>query len=150
MFKVLSTLKIVQNDVATDLTLTASWAAATDLGDIKGKPFLKFTCDPDLTADTQSGTKQFSSKAHFETSTLKLDSTTASALDAMVGLNVSLLAVPVGTISATNPQVIVKNFPLQSATDREIGDVSFRQLSGDKPVFDESDACVELATALGA
>lgn len=149
MFKVLSALKIVQNAVDTDLTLAASWSAATDLGDIKGKPFLKATCDPDLTADTQWGIKQFSFKAHFETSTLKLDSVTAAALDTMVRLNVSLLAIPAGTVGADNPILVVRNFLLQSATDREIGDVSFRKLSGDKPVYAEVDAFEELTEAPG-
>jgi hypothetical protein len=147
MFKVLQSLKIVQNDPADLLTAAATWAEATDLGDIKGKPFLKVTCDPDLNVETQAGTKQFSSKGHFETSTLALDSATDTAIKAMIGLNVSLMATPAGTVSASNPILIVKNFMLQSSVDREIGDVSFRKLSGDKPVFDESEVSEELAVA---
>jgi hypothetical protein len=151
MFKVLDTLKIVQNNKSADLTLAATWAGAgvLDLGDIKGKPFVKVTFDVDLSSDTQAGTKQYSSKSHMETSTLKLDSVTAAALDAMIGQNVSLLATPAGAVSATNPIVIVKNFLLESAGEKNIGDVSYRKLSGDKPVYAEADAYVELTAALG-
>jgi hypothetical protein len=145
---ILKTLKVIQNADAVDLTLAASWATATDLGDLKGKPFLKVTWDND-TVDTQAGKSPLNLTAKFETSSFQIDSATMTALKAMRGMNVSLLATPQGTVSATNQIVIVKNFKLQLSGEINLGDASFVKLAGEKPVYDEDEAFELLDAALG-
>ena len=144
---ILSTLKVVQNVAGADLAHIAVWAAATDLGHLKGKPFLKVSWDQD-TADSQAGKVPLTLTGKFETSSLEVDDTTITALKAMRGMNVSLLATPQGTVSATNPVVIVKNFLLQLSGEIDLGDASFIKLAGEKPVYDESEIFEILEAAL--
>ena len=144
---ILSTLKIVQNVVGTDLTTAAAWTAATDLGNLKGKPFLKVAWNQD-TVDTQAGKIPMTLTATFETSTLEVTSANIAALKAMRGTNVSLLATPQGTVSATNQIVIVKNFYLQLSGELNLGDASFIKLTGERPVYDEDEIFTLKAAAL--
>jgi hypothetical protein len=145
---ILGSVKIVQNAIATNLTLAASWAAATDIGDLKGKPFVKVTWDQQ-NVPSQSGPIPLELAAKFETSTL--DITTAATLTALKGMrgkNVSLLCTPVGTLSAANPIVIVRNFPLLLSGELNLGDISSIKMSGEKPAYDETDIYTLRATAL--
>lgn len=133
------TIKIVQNALNADLTLAATWASATDLGELKGKPFVKLTWEPE-TYDSQVGKGALGVLGKFETSTLEMENATIlTALQAMRGKNVSLQCTPQGTVSATNPILIVANFRLLIGGELNIGDVSFIKLSGEKPALDETE-----------
>jgi hypothetical protein len=138
---ILGSVKVLQHDVidAVDLTLLASWADATDLGDLKGKPFVKVTWDQN-SVDTQRGKIALEITAKFETSTL--DVTTAGTLtdlQAMRGLNVSLLCTPVGTVGAENPIIILPNYKLQMSGEINVGDISSIKLHSEKPAYDEAE-----------
>jgi hypothetical protein len=138
---ILSSVKVLQHDIEddVDLTLAASWADATDLGDLKGKPFVKVTCDQQSVA-TQRGSLPMELAAKFETSSL--DVTTAGTLtdlQVMRGLNVSLLCTPQGTVGVENPIVIVKSFKLLISGEINLGDISSIKLHGEKPAYDEAD-----------
>lgn len=145
---ILGSVKIVQNAISANLTLAATWAAATDLGDLKGKPYLKLTWDQQ-SVPSQGGPIALELAAKFETSTLDITTpATLTALKGMRGENVSLLCTPVGTLSAENPIVIVKNFPLLLSGELNIGDISSIKMAGEKPAYDESDIYLLRATAL--
>lgn len=132
-------VKIVQNVEGADLTGAAAWAAATDLGELKGKPYVKVTWDAQ-TYESQKGKGALGIDAKFETSTLEIqDATTLTALQAMRGKNVSLQCTPMGTVSATNPILIVKDFRLLISGEINVGDASFIKLHGEKPAYDETD-----------
>ncbi len=145
----LKSIKIVQNTAATDLLVDASWAAATDLGNLKGKPWAKVTWDDD-TVDSQAGKNPLQMTAKMETSTLEVgDSTVATAVEAMRGKNVSLQCTPLGTVGVGNPIVIIKNFILCLGGEINIGDVSFLKMSGEKPAAALADIYA-LDTTVGA
>lgn len=134
----LKQVKIVQNVEGADLSAAAAWAAATDLGELKGKPFAKVTWDAQ-TYESQKGKGALGIDAKFETSTLEIqEQTVLTALKAMRGLNCSLQCTPLGTVSATNPIVIIRDFRLLISGELNIGDVSFVKLHGEKPALDES------------
>lgn len=135
----LKTLKVVQNTEGADLTVASAWSSATNLGELKGKPFVKLTWKDDNEITTQKGKKGIGVVANFETSTFEVDSTTLNALKAMRGKNVSLQCTPQGTVSATNPIIIIKDFPLMLSGEINIGGEHFLKLSGEKYCFDESD-----------
>ncbi len=133
------TVKVVQNVEGADLSGAAAWATATDLGELKGKPYVKVTWDAQ-TYESQKGKGALGIDAKFETSTLELqDDTALTALIAMRGLNVSLQCTPQGAVSATNPILIVKDFRLLISGEINIGDISFIKLHGEKPAFDETE-----------
>jgi hypothetical protein len=145
---ILSSVKVKQNAIGANLTLAASWVGATDIGDLKGKPFVKVTCDQQ-TVQTQRGADALELSAKFETSSLEITTPAPFiALQGMRGLNVSLLCTPVGALSAENPLVIVKNFPLMLSGEINLGDISSIKLHGEKPAYDESDVYLLRATAL--
>lgn len=137
---ILQKLEIVQNAVGTDLMVASAWSAATDLGEMRGKPFLKVTWEPDGKVESQSGERHMFLTFNIETSTLELaDLTKLTALKAMRDKNVSLRATPFGTVSATNPMVIIQNFHLQIGGEINIGDVSFIKIMGKRPAASEED-----------
>lgn len=116
-----------------------TWTSATNLGDLKGKPFVKITWDQE-TIDTQAGKQALGLTAKFETSSLSLsDMTTLNALQTMRGQNVSLKCIPQGTIGASNPGIIIKNFPLLLSGEINLGGESVIKLSGEKPTMDEDE-----------
>jgi hypothetical protein len=142
-------IKIAQDDVDTDWTLTASWTGATDLGDLKGSPFAKATFEP-KSVQTQNGNKTIGATGKVEASALiTVSDTIATAIRAMEGKNVALLCTPKGTPGANNKLVIFKNFLLQRKGEINIGEPSFITLFNDNvPVLDETDLIQEIA-ALG-
>lgn len=134
----LKQVKIVQNVEGADLSAAAAWAAATDLGELKGKPYVKVSWDAQ-SYDSQKGKGALGIDAKFETSTLELETDTiVAALRAMRGKNVSLQCTPQGTVSATNPILIVRDFRLLISGELNMGDVSFVKLHGEKPAYDET------------
>jgi hypothetical protein len=137
LFKMsIKTLKIVGNVAGAAAVFTG--AGATDLGNLKGKPFAKVTWDQNSVA-SQLGAQPLDLSAKFETSTLEVDSTTATALQALRGTNCSLQATPFGTVSATNPILLIKDFTLLMSGEINVGDSSFIKLHGEKPAAEESD-----------
>jgi hypothetical protein len=136
LFKMsIKTLKIVGNVAGAAPVFTAG---ATDLGNLKGKPFAKVTWDQN-SVSSQLGAQALDLTAKFETSTLEVDSTTATALQALRGTNCSLQATPFGTVSATNPILLIKDFSLLMSGELNVGDTSFIKLHGEKPAADESE-----------
>ena len=121
-------------------------APALSLGDLKGKVFMKLTWQ-DQTVDTQRGKQPLAIDAKMETSSLDvLTAATLTALQALRGKNCWMHCVPTGTVSATNPIVNVKDFPLLLGGEIQIGDVSSLKLTADWPASDES-AIYSLVTA---
>jgi hypothetical protein len=109
-----------------------------NLGDLKGKVFMKLTWS-DVTVDTQRGKQPQWIDAKMETDTLDvLTSATLTALQALRGKNCWMHCVPTGTISAANPAVNVKDFPLLLGGEIQIGDVSALKLTAEWPAADES------------
>ena len=133
----------------TDWTLTASWATAIDLGELKGSPFAKATFEP-KTILTQNGNKTQGMTGKVEASALvKLSDVSATSIRAMEGKNVALLCTPKGVVSADNPLLIIKNFLLQRKGEINVGEPSFITLFNDNvPVYDDTDLIQEIA-ALG-
>jgi hypothetical protein len=149
---ILGSVKVLQHDVvdAVDLTLAASWADATDIGDLKGKPFVKVAWDQN-SVETQRGKVALEITAKIETSSL--DVTTAQTLtdlQEMRGLNVSLLCTPVGTVGAENPIIILPNYRLHISGELNVGDISSIKLHSEKPAYDEAEVYTLLDAALGA
>jgi hypothetical protein len=108
------------------------------LGDLKGKVFMKLSWQ-DQTVDTQRGKQPLRIDAKMETDSLDiLTSATLTALQALRGKNCWAHCVPTGTVSATNPIVNVKDFPLLLGGEIQIGDVSSLKLTADWPAADES------------
>jgi hypothetical protein len=148
---ILSSVKVLHHLVAdnVDLTLAASWAGATDLGDLKGKPFVKVTWDQN-SVTTQRGSIALELTAKIETSSLDVTTTgTLSALQGMRGLNVSLLCMPVGTVGIDKPIIILPNYRLQISGEINVGDISSIKLHAEKPVYDEAAVYTLLTAALG-
>jgi hypothetical protein len=139
---VLKNLKVVTNVVGVAPVFTTG---AVDLGNIKGKPFLKVTWDQEVVA-SQNGDQPLGLTAKMETSTLDIDAAAMTALKPLFGTNVSLQATPQGTVSATNPILIVKDFTLLRSGEIDVGDASSLKLHGNKPAADE-DEIYALVTA---
>jgi hypothetical protein len=148
---ILGSVKVLQHDVEdeVDLTLAASWTDATNIGDLKGKPFVKVTWDQN-SVDTQRGKIALEITAKFETSTLDVTTAvTLTDLQAMRGLNVSLLCTPVGTVGTENPIIIIPNYKLQMSGEINVGDISSIKLHSEKPAYDEAEVYMLLDEDLG-
>jgi hypothetical protein len=141
-------IKAIVKDVLIeqhDPAETPTWTNATSLGDLKGKPFLKVTWTQETT-ETQAGKVPLGLTAKFELSSLSIDDDELmTSLKTMRGKNVSLKCVPVGTLSADRPEIIVKNFTLLLDGEINAGSESIVKLSGEKPAYDE-DEIYELVT----
>ncbi len=138
-------IKIVQAADTTDFTTAAAFAAGTDLGDLKGTPFAKVNIDP-KTVDTQAGKKTLGKTAKVEVNVvMPVDETLQTTLLGFEGKNVALLCTPKGAVSADNPYLVIKNFPLQHGTEVLVGDASTVKLMGEVPVYDETDIIDRLA-----
>ncbi len=114
-------LKVILSQVliaeATTPGTAPAWTGTPgplNLGDLKGKTFMKLTWQN--TVDTQRGKQPLGIDAKMETNSLDvLTSATLTALQALRGKNVWMHCIPTGVVSATNPIVDVKDFPLFSA-----------------------------------
>lgn len=135
-------IKIVQNNPGADLTGAAAWSSATDLGNLKGKVFLSVDVTSEGKFDTQYGTDSLRKTAKIETNSIEVgDLTLHTALKAMDGKNVSLQITPVGTVSASNPIIIVQDFILMLDSKIAIGgdEPSSLKITGEKPVVSLDD-----------
>ena len=136
-------VKIVNNNRGAEPSFSGVGVIA--LGNLKGKPYVKVTWDQNSTG-SQYGAQPLDLTAKMETSTLEMDATSATAVTALRGKNVSLQVTPQGTVSVDNPIIVVKDFTLLIGGEINVGDVSSMKLSGEKPAATESDI-YELVTA---
>lgn len=149
--KIIDSSAIVAADGSNgSLTDADTWATAKTFSEFKDEEVHVKVDVVQRTAGTSKNTRPKGVDASFETSPIGVLETSAddTEIKALVGKEVSLLVTPEGTISATNPQVIIRRFVLLRDANLSAPENSAIKLYGKKKCYSEAEAYTLHSTAL--
>ncbi len=146
-------IEIIDTAAITDANLskTATWATPdATLTEFKETEVVAKVTATQRTAETSKRTRAKGVDGAFETTPVGIIEASAvdTAVQALVGKEVSLLITPEGTVDASNPMILIKRFELLRDDEGNVGDISFVKLYGKKKAYSKSDV-YEPLTALG-